>query len=71
MSIEAFHAEICLSEARHALNCDAYSPEYKVKLIKQERFDYIDAFMGQEPGDEEVIIQFDEMLKQLQEIKKS
>jgi|TARA_R110000765_G_scaffold6024_2_gene18775 hypothetical protein len=71
MSIEAFHAEICLSEARHALNCAAYSPEYKIKLIKQERLDYIDAFMGQEAVDKEVIIQFDEMLKQLPEIKKS
>ena len=62
---DSFHAQICLLEARDALNCDAYAPEYKVKRIKQERADYIEAYMDPQAADPEVIRQFDEMLKQL------
>lgn len=62
---ESFHADICLSEARDALNCDAYAPEYKIKRINQERADYIEAYMDPQAADDDVIRQFDEMLNQL------
>ena len=70
MSTQSFHAQICLSEARDALNCDSFAPEYKVKRIKQERADYIEAYMDPQASDTAVIAQFDEMLKQLPETNK-
>ena len=66
---DSFHAEICLSEARDALNCDAFTPEYKVKLISQERADYIDLYIDPRSADADVLRQFDDMLKQLPENK--
>ena len=65
MSTKSFHAEICLSEARDALNCDAYAPEYKTKRVKQERDDYIEAYMDPQAADHDVLRQFDDMLNQL------
>ena len=61
----SFHAQICLSEAREALICKAYAPEYKVKRIKQERSDYIEAYYNPDDADPSVLRQFDDMLKQL------
>ena len=62
---KSFHAQICLSEALDALNCDCFSPEYKVARIKDERADYIEAFYDKRDADESVIRQFDKMLTQL------
>jgi len=67
MSTQSFHAQICLLEARDALNCDACAPEYKVKRIKEERADYIEAFYNKDDVDKGVLLQFDYMLKQLPE----
>jgi len=66
---ECFHAQICLSEAADALNCDAYAPEYKVKRINRERTDYIEAYHNPNDADDNVIRQFDEMLNQLPKFK--
>ena len=71
MSTESFHAQVCLSEARKALDSDFAAPEYKVKRIKQERFDYIDAYYDKDSADPDVLRQFDDMLKQLPEETKS
>ena len=60
-----FHAQICVSEALSALNCDSYAPEYKVTRINRERADYIDAFYDKNDADENVLRQFDKMLDQL------
>jgi len=62
---DSFHADICLSEARDALNRDDFAPEYKVKRIKQERADYIEAYMDSQAANPDVLRQFDEMLNQL------
>ncbi len=51
---EFFHAQVCLSEAHYALNCDAYAPEYKIKRIKQERADYIEAYFNSDDADADV-----------------
>jgi len=69
MKTQCFHAQICLSEARDALNCDAYAPEYKVKRIKEERADYIEAYYNLNDADTDVLRQFDDMLKQLPKSK--
>jgi hypothetical protein len=66
---EFFHAQICLSEAANALNDVCYAPEYKVKLINQERADYIEAYHNPNDADDGVIRQFDEMLNQLPKFK--
>lgn len=58
-----------MSEAFSALNCDSYAPEYKVKRIKEERADYIEAYYSPNDADKEVIRQFDDMLKQLPKTK--
>tara|TARA_R110000850_G_C9896876_1_gene459469 strand:+ start:41 stop:256 length:216 start_codon:yes stop_codon:yes gene_type:complete len=71
MSTESFHAQVCISEAISALNNDCFSPEYKIKRINRERFDYIDAFMDPQAADPAVLRQFDDMLKQLPEETKS
>lgn len=65
MSTESFHAQVCLSEAISALNNDCFSPEYKIKRINRERFDYIDAYYNKDSADPDVLRQFDDMLKQL------
>ena len=62
-----FHADICLGEAVDALNRDDFAPEYKVKRIKQERADYIEAYYNPDDANPDVLRQFDEMLKQLPE----
>jgi|21_taG_2_1085346.scaffolds.fasta_scaffold70432_2 hypothetical protein len=67
MNAKTFHARICLSEAADALNRDDYAPEYKVKRIKQERADYVEAFDNPDDAEAGVLSQFDEMLKQLPE----
>jgi hypothetical protein len=66
MGTESFHAQVCLSEAIGALNNDCFSPEYKIKRINRERFDYIDAYYDKDSADPDVLRQFDDMLKQLQ-----
>ena len=71
MNTESFHAKVCLSEARKALNNDCFSPAYKIVRINRERFDYIDAFMDPQAADPGVLRQFDDMLKQLPEETKS
>ena len=65
MKLKSFHADICMGEALDALNRDDFAPEYKVKRIKAERADYIEAFYDKRDADESVIRQFDEMLTQL------
>lgn len=65
MNCKSFHAQICLSEALDALNCDSWAPEYKVKRINAERADYIEAFYDPLDADENVILRFDKMLAQL------
>ena len=65
MNTDSFHAQVCLTEASSALSNDCFAPEYKVKRINQERFDYIEAHNDKGSADPDVLRQFDDMLKQL------
>ena len=66
VNVEEFVAQVCLSEARDALDCDHFDWRYKLKRIRQEKADYLAAFENvKERIDWEVVDQFNEMIAQL------
>ena len=64
--VEELVAQVCLSEATIALDCDHFDWRYKLKRIRQEKADYLAAFENvKERIDWEVVDQFNEMIAQL------
>jgi len=64
--VEELVAQLCLSEATIAFDCDHFDWRYKLKQIRQEKADYLAAFENvKERIDWKVVDQFNEMIAKL------